>query len=56
MIAVNAQNIDAARAVHKIDVLGEAAYVELGSIVATLAAIDSFNEALGRPQEPLPET
>ena len=55
MIAVNAQNIDAEWAADKIESLGEAAYVELGSIVATMAAIDAFNEALGRPHEPLPD-
>ena len=54
-IAADAHKIDAAWADRMIAALGDAAYVELGSIVATIAALDAFGEALGRGHEPLPE-
>ncbi len=53
-IAADAHKINAEWAAKKIEALGEAAYVELGSIVVTVTAIDAFNEALGREHEPLP--
>jgi hypothetical protein len=54
-IAADVHKIDAAWADKQIAALGDAAYVELGSVVATLTAIDAFGEALGRSPEPLPE-
>ena len=53
-IAADAHRIDRDWATQAIETLGDAAYVELGSIVATVAALDAFAEALGRDQEPLP--
>ncbi len=53
-IAADAHRIDAAWAAKQIAALGEAAYVELGSVVVAVTAIDAFQEALGRPHEPLP--
>ena len=54
-IGADAHKIDAAWARAKIEALGDAAYVELGSVVVTVSAIDAFHEALGLPHEPLPE-
>ena len=54
-IAADAHKIDAAWAARTIAALGDAAYVELGSIVASTAALDAFGEALGRGHEPLPD-
>ena len=54
-IAADAHKIDVAWAQKRIDALGDAAYVELGSVVATVTTIDAFCEALGRDHEPLPE-
>lgn len=56
IIAADAHKINAEWAKKKIEALGEAAYVELGSIVATVSAIDAYGEALGRGHEPLPES
>ncbi len=53
-IAADARKIDRDWASAKIAELGDAAYVELGSIVVTVSAIDAFAEALGRAHEPLP--
>jgi len=53
-IAADAHKINRDWASQKIAALGEAAYVEIGSIVVTVTAIDAFNEALGRAHEPLP--
>ena len=52
--AADAHRIDRDWATQAIETLGDAAYVELGSIVATVAALDAFAEALGRDPEPLP--
>ncbi len=52
-IAADAHKINADWAKKKIEALGEAAYVELGSIVVTLSAIDAYGEALGRGHEAL---
>jgi hypothetical protein len=54
-IAADAHKIDAKWAERKIEALGDAAYVELGSVVVTVAAIDAYGEALGRGHELLPE-
>jgi hypothetical protein len=54
-IAADAYKIDSAWASKQIEALGDAAYVELGAIVATVSAIDAFSEAIGRDHEPLPE-
>ncbi|MCP4007256.1 MAG: hypothetical protein GY725_23985 [bacterium] len=54
-IAADARKIDRDWAAAKIAALGEAAYVELGAIVATVSAIDAFAEALGIAHEALPE-
>ncbi len=53
-IAADAHKIDRAWAEQVIESLGDAPYVELGSVVATVSAIDAFGEALGRGHEPLP--
>ena len=55
MIGADAHRIDRNWAEQAIAALGDAAYVELGSIVATVSALDAFAEALGRDHEPLPE-
>lgn len=54
-IAADAHKIDAAWASRKIGALGDAAYVELGSVVVTVTAIDALGEALGTGHAPLPE-
>jgi hypothetical protein len=54
-IAADARRIDASWAEQKVAELGDAAYVELGSVVVSVTAIDAFAEALGRDPEPLPE-
>ena len=54
-IAADAHKIDRCWADAKIAALNDAAYVELGSVVVTVSAIDAFAEALGLPHEPLPE-
>jgi hypothetical protein len=54
-IAADAHKIDGTWAKKKIAALGDAAYVELGSIVATVTAIDAFAEALGRDHEAFPD-
>jgi hypothetical protein len=54
-IAADAHKIDAAWAAEKISTLGDATYVELGSLVATVTAIDALGEALGTGHAPLPE-
>lgn len=53
-IAADAHQIDRTWAEQAIAALGDAAYVELGSIVVTVSALDAFGEALGRGHEPLP--
>ena len=40
-IAADAHKIDAKWAERKIEALGDAAYVELGSVVVTVSAIDA---------------
>jgi hypothetical protein len=54
-IAADAHKIDAGWARETITAIGDAAYVELGSIVATVSAIDAFSEGLGCDHEPLPD-
>jgi len=54
-IAADAYKIDRAWAMAMIEALGDAAYIELGSVVVSLTAIDAYAEALGRPHEPLPD-
>jgi hypothetical protein len=54
-IAADAHRIDAAWAAKRIAALGDAAYVELGSVVVTVTAIDAFGEALGTGHAALPE-
>ncbi|MEN8158713.1 MAG: hypothetical protein ABFS41_01430 [Myxococcota bacterium] len=54
-IAADAHRIDAAWAAKKIAALGDAAYVELASVVVTVTAIDAFGEALGTAHAALPE-
>ena len=54
-IGADAHRIDRAWAESMIEALGDAAYVELGSIVVTVSALDAFGEALGRGHEPLPD-
>lgn len=54
-IAADAKKINRAWAQQQTQAVGLAAYVELAAIVASVAAIDAFAEALGRPHEVLPE-
>jgi len=54
-IAADARRIDRAWAEKTVASLGDAAYVELGSVVVTVTAIDAFGEALGCGHERLPE-
>jgi hypothetical protein len=54
-IALDAHKIDRPWANSKIHALGDAGYVELTGVVASVTAIDAFAEALGAPLEPLPE-
>jgi hypothetical protein len=54
-IAADAHKIERVWAKARTESLGDAAYVELASIVATISAIDAFAEALGVAHEPLPE-
>ena len=53
-IAADAGKIDRSWASKQVAALGEGSYAEMISIVASVAAIDAFSEALGRPNEPLP--
>ena len=53
-IAADAHKIDRAWAQKSIAALGDAAYVELAALVASLTAIDAFAEGLGVAHEPLP--
>ena len=53
-IAIQASKIDRAWAEAHIARLGAGAYVELGALVATITAIDTYHEALGLPYEPFP--
>lgn len=53
-MASDAHSIDRDWATPIIEELGAATYVEIGSIVATVIAIDAFAEAIGRAPEPLP--
>ena len=53
-IAADAKKIDSSWARQLVSRLGSGAYVEIVSIVATVTAIDTFSEALGRPTEKLP--
>lgn len=55
IIGADAHQIDKSWAQLQIAEIGAAAYVELGSIVVTVTAIDAFNEAIGRAHENLPE-
>lgn len=54
-IGADAHKIDRAWAEKMIASLGDARYVELGAVVATMTAIDAFAEAVGRGHEPLPD-
>ncbi|MEM7410978.1 MAG: hypothetical protein AAF430_12140 [Myxococcota bacterium] len=54
-IAADAHQIDRPWAERQIAALGAERYVELVSVVVTVAAIDAFAEALGRAHAPLPE-
>ena len=53
-IAADAGKIERSWASKQVAALGEGPYAEVVSIVASVAAIDAFSEALGRPNEPLP--
>ena len=53
-IGADAHRIDRGWAESMIEALGDAAYVELGSIAVTVSALDAFGEALGRGHEALP--
>ena len=52
--AADAGKIERSWASKQVAALGEGPYAEVVSIVASVAAIDAFSEALGRPNEPLP--
>jgi len=54
-LAADARTIDREWAQRSVDAIGDAAYVELVAIAATMAAIDAFAEGLGVPSEPLPD-
>ena len=51
-IAADAHRIDRDWATQAIETLGDAAYVELGSIVATVAALDAFAETWAETRSP----
>ena len=54
IIGADAHQIDAEWAKGVIDELGDAAYIELASVIVCLTAVDAFAEAVGTPHEPLP--
>ncbi len=54
-IAADAHQIDRAWAHARVAALGDAAYVELAGIAASVCAIDTYADALGVALEPLPE-
>lgn len=54
-IAADAHKIDRAWAGQKVESLGDAGYVEIAALAASLCAIDTFADALGVAYEPLPE-
>ncbi len=53
-LSADAKTIDRAFAEEAIARIGDAAYVEMVAIAATVAAIDAFAEAIGVAPEPLP--
>lgn len=53
-IAADAHKIDRTWAAEKVAALGDAAYVEIAGLAASVCAIDTFADALGCGYEPLP--